>query len=197
MEELSLWPTLVLVDQLELGRPVVEACVGAHAKNKIGATERDADRWAYDLFADPETETLRQAAKSYASQYLLCTARDPSRFEITVRGWINSYAAGEYIFPHTHESDLTAVWVADDGDGSSDIGVSLEGNWTVLLDPRGRIGAARNGARDPNTRHIASPTGTLILHPGSLYHYQAPHNGPRPRIVVSINIDLRETDVSL
>jgi uncharacterized protein (TIGR02466 family) len=149
-----------------------------------------------------DTEMLRwggEAAKSLALDALELCARftvdramkeGRPRYEMGMEMWANVSPRGASNQMHAHPGSVwSAVYYVDDG-GDSEATLTL-------LDPRfpmcqmaapDLVFQDEKGAREETLVKVAPTPGKLVLFPAWLMHGVKPHNGPRERVSIAMNI---------
>lgn len=180
----------------EMNRALI-ATVKARQAQSPGVQRSNYNGWHSD------TEMLKWGgapAKKIAIETLtICSSftddvgmrNNQPRFEYGVEMWANVSPAGASNQSHAHPGALwSAVYYVDDG-GDPENGPLL------LLDPRfpmNRMHAPdlvfrdEAGVREENTVKIPPTPGTLVIFPSWLMHGVKPHQGPRERVSIAINV---------
>lgn len=121
--------------------------------------------------------------KSYFEEVL----NAPGYEDCVFQTWANVNGEGDYNISHEHISSgqlWVGVYYVDDGGGDTptifeDINYGLKKDTTLSKMPV---------SEKPPEYAVPVEPGTFIIFPGTLFHRVDPHNGPRDRITIAINI---------
>lgn len=112
------------------------------------------------------------------------------RYEMHMEMWANVSPAGASNQYHAHPGCIwSGVYYVDDGGDASGALVLMDPNF-----PTNRMYApdlqfvGNKGERFPSLQEIAPEPGRLVIFPSWLHHAVKPHNGPRDRISIAMNV---------
>lgn len=194
-----LFPVPVMVTKLANAESLNTALAEAIQKHKAqsqGLARSNILGWHSD------TEMLKwggEAAKSLALAMLqLCGSRtndvglkgNQPRYEMGMEMWANVSPAGASNQFHAHPGCIwSGVYYVDDGGDPSSALVLMDPNF-----PMNRMYApdlqfvGENGERFPSRQEIEPEPGRMVIFPSWLNHAVKPHNGPRERISIAMNV---------
>ena len=175
----------------------LKSVIDAQRANSDGIRRSNIHGWHSDTemlrWGGEAAKTLGLAALQVCGRYTSDVAMkgDTPRFEMGLEMWANVSPAGASNQLHAHPGALwSAVYYVDDGGDNND-------GLLVLLDPRYPTSRAYapdlrfaddEGNREEDQFRIAPEPGKLVVFPSFVMHSVRPHNGPRDRISIALNI---------
>jgi len=195
-----LFPTPVIEVDLPMADQLIEPLRSAIYANKAASkgimrsnilgwhSDTKMLEWGGDAAAVLAMETMKVCGR-YTSDAV--APKGQSRYEMGMEMWANVSPAGASNQLHAHPSSYwSATFYVDDGGDQED-------GYFVAQDPRfptNRMNAADllfvddDGHKHGSQHRMAPTPGKLVIFPSWMLHSVRPHNGPRDRISIAMNI---------
>ncbi|MHA6288241.1 TIGR02466 family protein [Maricaulis sp. CAU 1757] len=160
------------------------------ARSNIHGWHSDTDMLAWGGEA---AQALARATMQVCGRFTrdIQAAQGQSRYEMGMEMWANMSPAGASNQLHCHPGSFwSASFYVDDGGDS-------EGGRFVAQDPRfptprmvapDLVYCDEAGQKQLSQQHVAPEPGKLVIFPSWMMHAVRPHNGPRERISIAMNV---------
>ena len=195
MQRLDLWPTVLFSsgEGEDAGpRELVRRAILAEREATPGIVRANRGGWHsvpdLALRADPVWQVaiarvMRAVGEASAALAASAGVALPP-LRPRVQAWALVLGPGDGVILHDHaESDWSAVWYVDSGDGGADGGGAI-----VFTDVR-RVRSPLPGVEvAPSLCTVQPVDGQVLVFPGWLPHFVHPYGGTRPRVCVSANV---------
>ena len=204
MDHLEVFSTPILVSQLsdlEHMNPALAATLTKEASESPGVVRSNVGGWhsVPDLtqrFGAPFAPVMNRLAQEVsAAVNHLVTAREVTplyTYRYGIHAWAMVMRKGDYTVPHDHASShFSAVYYVDAGDDPTES--HPHSGELVFKEPK--TGSAMIPGLDlfHTAFSIRPRTGTFVLFPSYLLHYVHAYMGERPRVSLSLNVNLDPT----